>query len=86
MICLRSRRTVPRPDTKTAARAALQAYRDWLRAKGRDPKEDSAYWVIRTANGLEEADRFLEQDEQRRAEADRRHRELMRRLKESDTR
>ena len=74
---------MPRPDTKTAARAALQAYRDWLKAKGRDPKEDSAYWVIRTANGLEDADRHLQQDQERRAEADRRHLELMRRLKDS---
>lgn len=77
---------MPRPDTKTAARQALQAYRDWLKARGKDPKEASAYWVIRTANGLADADRHLARDAERRAEADRKHIELQRRLKESDTR
>lgn len=77
---------MPRPDTKTAARQALQAYRDWLKAKGRDPKEDSAYWVLRTANGLADADQHLQRDAAQRAEADRKHIELQRRLKESDTR
>lgn len=77
---------MPRPDTKTAARQALQAYRDWLKARGKDPKEASAYWVIRTANGLADADQHLQRDAARRAEADRKHIELQRRLKESDTR
>ena len=75
-----------RPPLRESLREAMLGYREWLRGKGRDPIEGSAGWVKRVADGLPEAEAFSIEEAARRAAADRKHNELMRRLKDSDTR
>ena len=72
------------------AREALRSYMAHLQAtKGlskEDARREAEYWVQRVTQGLPAAEAFTVAEAAKRAEADQRHTELMRRLKDSDTR
>ena len=73
-----------RPPAVEAARIALKAYRDYLKRSGKDPKEDSAYWVDRVLKGMQDAEVQAELERRKRARADAEHAARMQRLKDSD--
>ena len=73
-----------RPPAVEAARIALKAYREWLKATGKDPKEASAYWVDRCLRGMQDAEVQEELERRKRVIADRAHEERMRKLKDSN--